>query len=319
MPQPELIALVGASYGATLFAVHRMGVWRRRAEGPDLKRLRRFDFRVLMRDLEPVYRAGLPREPSVPVEWPSNASVSVEPPALESPWESPSLMLLRHARDAFFLGEPVESVPGPEFISLVVHAWARWLARNDPSRARAVASALLDLSPTIAAKLLGYADLLEADAAVARGEYRVAYRDVSRAVQRLRSVGSAASDADLSSRYLDAHLSLAHLTNGWNLEYAVFQARRFLTRAVRDLGHVPCLYLVLALAAAQAGRSEEAVDELGRAVYYSQGDVFYARVAVDDDYIARVRPVLVAQCRDALVRAVTAAQKQPLAPRDRVS
>jgi hypothetical protein len=270
---------------------------------------------VLTRDLEAVYRAGLPSEEGVSTAWPAQLDAWIEPFSATSPWESPALQHLRHARDAFFVGEPVEAVPGPEFISLALHAWARWLGHKDAVRARAVATSLSELSPTIAAKLLGYADLLEAEAASARGDLRVAYRVASHAQQRLRAVGSTASDADLSSRYLDAQISLSQLTNGWNLEYAVYQARRFLTRAIRDLGHVPCLYLLLSLAAALAGRSEDAVDELGRAVYYAQGDAFYARLAVDDDYVARLRPVLVAQCREALIRAA----EQPLAHRDRVS
>jgi hypothetical protein len=300
MPQPELIALVGASYGATLLAVHRMGVWRRRAEGPDLRRLRRFDTRVLLRDLEPLYRAGLPSEPAVKVEWPSGGVDAMPPIATDSPWESPSLQALRNARDALFAGEPVEGVPGPEFISLTIHAWARSLAQGDVARAAAVAGALTETGPTIAAKLVAYCSLLQADRAQLRGDGGVAYATAARARATLREMGSRASDADLSSRYLDVHLQLAHQTNGWNLEYSVFTATRFLRHAIRDLGHAPCLYLSLALGAASAGRSEDAVDELGRAIYYAQGDWLYAELAAEDDYVARVRPALAAQCRSLL-------------------
>ncbi len=312
MPQPELIALVGASYGTTLFAVHRMGVWRRRAEGPDLRRLRRFDLRVLLRDLEPVYRAGLPREAAAPVQWPTPAAWGAEPLAPASPWESPTLSALRNSRDALFAGEAVEALPGPEFISLAIHAWLRALAHGEAAKSRAAAVTLADSSPTIAAKLSAFTDLVEADRLRNRGEAGAGYRLASRAASNLRRLGSRASDADLSSRYLDAFLRLAHLTNGWNLEVSVYSCVRFLRRSISEVGHDPCLYLALALAAALVGRSEEAVDELGRAVYYAQGDPFYSALALQDDYVARIRPALVAQCRAATE---ANAPPAPLAPR----
>lgn len=296
MAQAELLALVAASYAVTLFAIHRVGMARRRARGPDLRRLRRFDARVLLADLEPVYRAGLPDEPPAPVAWPQR--VEAPPPiAATSPWESPALLTLRSQRDALFAGEPVNAVPGAAFASLVVHAWGRALARGEPEQAIAIAEAVDESSPALAAKLAAYAQIERCDRAVARGSGREAYRAAAQAVRALERAGARHSDADLSSRYLCVYLKLMHLTNAWNLELGAFAAVRRLRRAIRDAGHAPCLYLLLAYARAVSGRSEDAVDELGRAIYYARGDAFYAAPALEDEFVAKLRPALVAQCR----------------------
>lgn len=97
--------------------------------------------------------------------------------------------------------------------------------------------------------------------------------------------------------YLREHLFLSHRVNPLNLELASFNVRRRLREAIARFGDEPPLYLARARAAAMLGLNKRAIDDLARAVYFSQQAPFYVAAVLDTPYIAEVRPPLALQCR----------------------
>jgi len=108
--------------------------------------------------------------------------------------------------------------------------------------------------------------------------------------------------------YLREHVRLTQLTTFFNLELAVFSAKRALGAGLRKHGDVPALYYARALASSLVGLNRPAIDDLARAVYYSQQAAFYVRAVLDTPYIEEVRPALVYQCRSESLRGRTAAE-----------
>ncbi|MGC4116592.1 MAG: hypothetical protein QM765_18875 [Myxococcales bacterium] len=97
--------------------------------------------------------------------------------------------------------------------------------------------------------------------------------------------------------YLAVHVRLTWLTHELNLEPSVAMASYQLRNALKRFGDLPFLYLSLAHAQALLGRHGEALDELGRALYYARGDRFYERAVLEDGFVWRTRPALAAQCK----------------------
>lgn len=109
--------------------------------------------------------------------------------------------------------------------------------------------------------------------------------------------------------YLREHLFLSLRVTALNLEWASFNVRRRLREAITRFGEEAPLYLARARAAAMLGLNVRAIDDLARAVYFSQQAPFYVAAVLDTPYIAEVRPPLSFQCRQ---RAPT--EVKPLRP-----
>ena len=97
--------------------------------------------------------------------------------------------------------------------------------------------------------------------------------------------------------YLREHLFLSERVNALNLELSAFNVRRRLRDAIARYGDSPPLYFARARAAAILGLNRRAIDDLARAVYFSQQAPFYVAAVLDTPYIAEARPPLVFQCR----------------------
>ena len=107
----------------------------------------------------------------------------------------------------------------------------------------------------------------------------------------------AARAATAGEAYLREFLRLTAGTHRVNLELNSFFARRRLVSAIDRFGDVPALYFVRALASANVGMNRAALDDLGRAVYYSRQAPFYVQAVLQTPWIAEARPALVYQCR----------------------
>lgn len=106
--------------------------------------------------------------------------------------------------------------------------------------------------------------------------------------------------ATLAEVYLREHLFLRTQVGVLNLEWAVFHSKRRLLGALRRFKDAAPLYFVRARASSLLGFNRMALDDLGRAVYFSRQTPFYLRAVLDTPYVHEARPVLVQQCRQAL-------------------
>ncbi len=159
----------------------------------------------------------------------------------------------------------------------------------------------------VVAELLGggYADVLEpkiAEAGFSGGQARwlktlaLVRHDPQRVIERLEN----ATLDSAQELYLREHLRLVHRTHALNLELAVFSAKRRLAEGLARFGDVPALFFARALASARLGQNQAAIDDLARAVYFSQQSEFYVRAVLESPYIEEARPALVFQCRQSL-------------------
>ncbi len=101
--------------------------------------------------------------------------------------------------------------------------------------------------------------------------------------------------------YLREYLRLRHSANAVNLEWVAFVSKRRLAIALERFGEVPALYFARALASARVGQNGAALDDLGRAVYFSRQSPFYVQAVLETPWIAEARPALVFQCRQAVM------------------
>ncbi|MBX5484515.1 MAG: hypothetical protein IRZ16_22055 [Myxococcaceae bacterium] len=97
--------------------------------------------------------------------------------------------------------------------------------------------------------------------------------------------------------YLREHLRLTRTTTALNLETRAFATKRRIGQALARFGDTPCLYFVRALASSMVGLNRQAIDDLARAVYFSEQHSFYVRAVLDTPFIAEARPALVYQCK----------------------
>ncbi len=107
----------------------------------------------------------------------------------------------------------------------------------------------------------------------------------------------ASRPATAAEAYLREYLRLTSATGRVNLEVNAFVAKRRLLAAMERFGDVPALYFARALASANVGMNKAALDDLGRAVYYSRQAPFYVQAVLQTPWIAEARPALVYQCR----------------------
>jgi hypothetical protein len=116
-----------------------------------------------------------------------------------------------------------------------------------------------------------------------------------RALEQLEQARAATA----AEAYLREHLRLLHGANALNLEWVAFTSKRRLLGCIARFGDVPALYFARALASARVGMNRAALDDLGRAVYYSRQAPFYVQAVLDTPWIAEARPALLFQCRQA--------------------
>ena len=160
------------------------------------------------------------------------------------------------------------------------------------------AAALADrLGDEEGALLMACLDLARAEKSSSALDESQARRFASSALSRAERAGRTGPTSALA--YLVSHVRLTWFTHEANLELSVAGVTGALRRSLARWGDLPCLYLALAHAHALMGRQEEATDELGRALFHSRGDRFYARLIVENPYVVRARPALAAQARAA--------------------
>jgi hypothetical protein len=140
--------------------------------------------------------------------------------------------------------------------------------------------------------------LTRTEAARKRGDESDVETEAHRTLGEIRRAGGVKHAAWLA--YLDAHVRLTYVADAINLELVVLPTLIGLKRALRRFGPSPQLHLALAHAHARLGQLSAAVDELGRAVYYSNGDPFFLRLVLDSEFVERTRPRLRQQCRELL-------------------
>jgi hypothetical protein len=286
----ETAALLAAAYIAAMFVLHRLRVYRRRAAGPCVELLRRFDYRAVWDELLP----ALPQREGAAA--PGADSATAPRFYAKSPWELPEPPTLKAERDCLLKGVvPTVDARQPDAAWLFVHFAVRAIFAGDLDEAESLAQRLEEGQ---AARLLATIDLARAERAASVRDRPAARRAALQALARVREL-AARGPMTPGIAYLAAHLQLAWLTHDVNLEASVATTSWRLRKALKSFGDLPFLYLSLAHAQALLGRHGEALDELGRAVYYARGDRFYARAVLEDGFVFRARPALAAQCRPA--------------------
>lgn len=121
---------------------------------------------------------------------------------------------------------------------------------------------------------------------------KAAMWEPDRAVEML----AANPSATVAQVYLREYLELTHRVNAFNLEWAVFRSKRRLTSAIARFGEQPSLFFVRALASSLLGFNQQAIDDLARAVYFSQQSSFYVEAVLHARFIEKARPALYRQC-----------------------
>jgi hypothetical protein len=107
---------------------------------------------------------------------------------------------------------------------------------------------------------------------------------------------AADSSATVAHVYLREYLELTCRVNAFNLEWAVFRSKRRLTSAIARFGEQPSLFFVRALASSLLGFNQQAIDDLARAVYFSQQSPFYIEAVLHARFIEKSRAALYHQC-----------------------
>lgn len=103
--------------------------------------------------------------------------------------------------------------------------------------------------------------------------------------------------------YLREHLFLTLRVHPFNLELAVFGAKRRLMWALERFPEAPALHFARAKASALIGFNGAVLDDLARAVYFSRQSPFYLRAVIDMPWVGEARPALLHQCRTSLAEA----------------
>ncbi len=288
MARAEWAAIFSGGYLATVFAWHRLRLRRKRREGPSLAALSRFDHRALWDELaQPEWKQPGARAP--------HADSAMAPSFYrESPWELPEPPGHRALRDQLFSGlNPAISREDPVATWLVAHAAVRRVLAGELDSAAQLAPLLPEASGE---KLLIQLDLARSERAQAVRDSSAARGFALAALARGQGLQRRAPSAGLA--YLAAHVRLSHLTHAVNLEISVLLAVAGLRRAVGRYGQAPWLHLGLARAQAMLGRHEEALDELGRALYHARADRFYAEAVLAGGFAQAQRPALAVRCRE---------------------
>lgn len=91
---------------------------------------------------------------------------------------------------------------------------------------------------------------------------------------------------------LALQLRLAHLSGPITLELVALQSIRAAGRLMQRFPGTPEPYLARAHAWARLGRSDAALDDLGRALFYGQQEPFFIELVVGSEHVRRHRPAL---------------------------
>jgi hypothetical protein len=97
-------------------------------------------------------------------------------------------------------------------------------------------------------------------------------------------------------------LVVEHEVSPLNLEFAAFASKRRLGKLFRRFGDQPALYFARARASGLLGFTAAVLDDLARAVYFSNGEPFYLEAVTQLAFVEDARPALMRACRDRLVR-----------------
>lgn len=317
MTKPVWISLLAGGYLLFLLLNHRFRIWRAKRAGLPPARLSGFDHRSLLDELQELYEAGLPEDvgEGARIEV-SRAELGVCVAWLRVDfWEAKGLVVrseaLRNARDRVRDGHDAQvgefSEPGQpaavdqQFASLGIHFFVRRLYAGDLVGADRLLRHLSGwtngrISPRIVDKHRAQIAFLQAESQRNSGG-NDSYKHAARARKLLRRAGATQSYAEPGARALWAHTVLVYFTHPLNLEFALFRTDRLLRRGLSENNNSPLLFYELAHACAHRGRTDEAVDHLARALYFSNGARFYLRPVLEVPEIARIKPALVAQVR----------------------
>ena len=100
--------------------------------------------------------------------------------------------------------------------------------------------------------------------------------------------------------YLREWLTLEHEVTPLNLEFATYRSKLRINQALRRFGENASLYFIRARASSVLGFTQSVLDDLARAVYFSQQTPFYLQAVTRMPFVEEARPALVRACREAL-------------------
>jgi hypothetical protein len=100
--------------------------------------------------------------------------------------------------------------------------------------------------------------------------------------------------------YLWSHLTLDLSVTLFNREWLSFRVKYRLNQAIERFGNIPALYFSRARASSLIALHASMVDDLGRAVYFSNNGEFYLSAVTQWPFVAQFRPALDKACRDAM-------------------
>jgi hypothetical protein len=106
----------------------------------------------------------------------------------------------------------------------------------------------------------------------------------------------------VAEAYLREWLVLGLDTTPLTLELQAFSSKRRVNDALRRFGDHPALYFARARASGLLGLTSLVLDDLARAVYFSQESLFYLEAVVSMTFVEETRPALLRACQDALDR-----------------
>jgi hypothetical protein len=114
--------------------------------------------------------------------------------------------------------------------------------------------------------------------------------------------------------YLREWLAFEYLVNPLNLELVTFSSKRRINLALRRFGDQPSLYFIRARASSMLGWNQAVLDDLARAVYFSNQSPFYLQAVTRMPFVEEVRPALVRACQEALDREQSAGVGPAVSP-----
>lgn len=290
MARAELAALIATAFLIFTFVRYRIRLHRRRREGPSLELLGRFDYRVVLSELEALIDAGAGARSRAAA---SQASYSAAPDFLSrSPWAVRPDGTAGAIFDVLASGkEPV--LGSPEAVSLASHFTVVRLLEGDLEGAERLADSIDAPQARLASAAIS---LARAERYRATRDEAASLREAAKAERKATAVRRELPDSPGPDSVL-LHVQLGWKTHALNLEWSVAMAQHRLRRLLHRFEDTPQLHLAQAWAHALVGEHEAALDALGRALYFSRGDPFYARAVMESPFVARSRPALLAQCR----------------------
>lgn len=119
---------------------------------------------------------------------------------------------------------------------------------------------------------------------------------------------AAVSPQSVGEAYLREWLTITHMSNPLNVELLVFGSKRRINEALGRFGEHASLYFVRAYASSLLGFLDAVLDDLARAVYFSQKAPFYLEAVLQMPFIDEARPALMRACQAARAPAPTGSE-----------